>query len=91
MLLAALCRHQPRASRPCRWPRCLTHSPPLLALLAAPVLTLLLVALQSESKVSGGAAAFSSTPFLAVAEERPVVLNTDLTEEEMETRLAGKH
>ena len=55
------------------------------------MLTLLLVALQSELKVSGGAAAFSSTPFLAVAEERPVVLNTDLTEEEMETRLAGKH
>ena len=35
------------------------------------------------------AAAFSSTPFLTVAEERPVLLNTDLTDAEMERRLAG--
>lgn len=46
--------------------------------------------LQPEVKVSGGAAAFSSTPFLSVAEERPVLLNTNLTEEEMEKRLAGR-
>lgn len=46
--------------------------------------------LQPEVKVSGGAASFSSTPFLSVAEERPVLLNTGISNEEMEKRLAGE-
>eukprot|EP01048_Picozoa_sp_COSAG05_P006710 COSAG05_NODE_447_length_9770_cov_3.824217_4_plen_285_part_00 len=44
---------------------------------------------RAELKVTGGVESFGSTPFLTVAEDRPVQLNSRLDEAEMERRLAG--